>query len=70
MSCLMVQTSIMHALNVISLTAIQQMFMQPLEDREVIAQVDVATAFLQLTPFGPDEEDQGKWSGLGPELTR
>ena len=29
--------------------------MRPLEDGEVIAQVDVATAFLQSTPFGPDE---------------
>ena len=31
------------------------MFMRPLEDGEVIAQVDVAMAFLQSTPFGPDE---------------
>ena len=29
--------------------------MQLLEDREVITQIDVATAFLQSTPFGPDE---------------
>ena len=29
--------------------------MQPLGDREVVTQVDVATAFLQSTPFGPDE---------------
>ena len=34
-----------YASNVISLTAIRQMFMRPLEDGEVIAQVDVATAF-------------------------
>ena len=44
-----------YASNVISLTAIRQMFMRLLEDGEVIAQVDVATAFLQSTPFGPDE---------------
>ena len=44
-----------YASNVISLTAIRQMFMRPLQDGEVIAQVDVATAFLQSTPFGPDE---------------
>jgi hypothetical protein len=39
-----------YASNVISLTAIRQMFMQPLEDGQVIAQVDVATALLQSTP--------------------
>ena len=44
-----------YASNVISLTAIRQMFMRLLEDGEVIAQVDVATAILQSTPFGPDE---------------
>ena len=44
-----------YASNVISLTAIRQMFMRPLEEGEMIAQVDVATAFLQATPFGPDE---------------
>ena len=31
------------------------MFMRPLEEGEIIAQVDVATAFLQATPFGPNE---------------
>ena len=50
-----------YASNVISLTAIRQMFMRPLEDGEVIAQVDVATAFLQSTPFGPDEHRDILW---------
>ncbi len=44
-----------YASNVISLTAIRQMFMRPLQDGEVVAQVDVTTAFLQSTPSGPDE---------------
>ena len=44
-----------YASNVISLTAIRQMFMRPMGEGEIIAQVDVATAFLQATPFGPDE---------------